>query len=99
MPDALTTAEVERIAALAKLALAPEERVVYAAQLARILEYARQVDDLDTAGVPPTAGVADHPPAERVDAPRTPLDRGEALANAPDAAAGLFRVPKVLGDA
>jgi aspartyl-tRNA(Asn)/glutamyl-tRNA(Gln) amidotransferase subunit C len=99
MPDDLTMAEVERIASLARLALSDEEKVLYAAQLARILGYARQVAGLDAGGVDPTAAVILGPLVERPDAPRPPLDRAQALANAPDAAGGLFRVPKVLGDA
>lgn len=98
MPDALTIAEVERIASLARLALTDEEKVLYAGQLARILAYARQVAELDTRGVAPTAGVGDNAAAERPDVPHQPLGEA-ALSNAPDCAAGLFRVPKVLGGA
>jgi aspartyl-tRNA(Asn)/glutamyl-tRNA(Gln) amidotransferase subunit C len=99
MPDALTTAEVERIAALARLALTDDEKTLYAAQLARILEYAGQVAELDTRDVPATASIASELGSERADVLREPLGREQALAGAPDAAAGLFRVPKVLGDA
>ena len=68
MPDDLTMAEVERIAALARLALTDDEKALYAAQLARILDYARQVAELDTRDVPPTAAVAVDAPPERPDA-------------------------------
>jgi aspartyl-tRNA(Asn)/glutamyl-tRNA(Gln) amidotransferase subunit C len=99
MPDDLTMADVERIAALARLALTDDEKALYAGQLARILEYARQVAELDSCPVAATASVTDGPAVERPDIPRATLGRDAALANAPDAAAGLFRVPKVLGDA
>jgi aspartyl-tRNA(Asn)/glutamyl-tRNA(Gln) amidotransferase subunit C len=99
MPDDLTIAEVERIATLARLALSDEEKALYATQLARILDYAGQVAELDDRDVDPTAAVTVEPLAERADVPRPPLAHRQALANAPDAAAGLFRVPKVLGDA
>ncbi len=99
MADDLTLAEVERIAALARLALTADEKTLFAGQLARILEYARQVAELDTRDVPPTAAVSDRLPDERPDTPHVPLGSARALGNAPDAAAGLFRVPKVLGDA
>jgi aspartyl-tRNA(Asn)/glutamyl-tRNA(Gln) amidotransferase subunit C len=98
MADALTMAEVERIAALARLALTDDEKTLYAAQLARILEYASQVAELDTRDVPATASIASGHGPERADSPGEPLGRERALAGAPDAAAGLFRVPKVLGD-
>ena len=99
MPDALTLAEVERVAALARLALTAEERSLYLGQLARILDYARQIADLDTSDVPPTASVLDAAMPARADRVRSSLGAANALANAPDQASGLFRVPKVLGDA
>jgi aspartyl-tRNA(Asn)/glutamyl-tRNA(Gln) amidotransferase subunit C len=98
MADALTKAEVERIAALARLALTDDEKTLYTAQLARILEYASQVAELDTRDVPATASIAPGHGPERDDSPDEPLGRERALSGAPDAAAGLFRVPKVLGD-
>ncbi len=99
MTDALTMAEVERIAALARLALTDDEKTLYAAQLTRILDYARQVADLETAGIAPTAGLTPAASGLRADVPHTPLGPDAALQNAPDPSAGLFRVPKVLGDA
>jgi aspartyl-tRNA(Asn)/glutamyl-tRNA(Gln) amidotransferase subunit C len=99
MADDLTISDVERIAALARLALTSEEKALYAAQLTRILEYARQVAELDTRDTAPTAAVGAASPVERADIPHEPLPRDVALADAPDSAAGLFRVPKVLGDA
>ncbi|HEX7486995.1 MAG TPA: Asp-tRNA(Asn)/Glu-tRNA(Gln) amidotransferase subunit GatC [Vicinamibacterales bacterium] len=99
MPDDLTIGDVERIAALARLALTDGEKSLYARQLTRILDYARQVAELDTRDVMPTSSIVDEVVPERPDTARPSLDREAALANAPDAASGLFRVPKVLGDA
>ena len=99
MPDDLTLAEVERVAALARLALTGEEKSLYLGQLARILDYARQISDLDTSDVPPTASVLDAAMPPRADQVQPSLGAAGALANAPDQASGLFRVPKVLGDA
>jgi aspartyl-tRNA(Asn)/glutamyl-tRNA(Gln) amidotransferase subunit C len=98
MPDDLTVGDVERIAALARLALTAEEKSLYARQLTRILDYARQVAELDTRDVPPTSSVFDEVPPERPDTVRPSLDRQAALSNAPDTVSGLFRVPKMLGD-
>ncbi|HEY3384010.1 MAG TPA: Asp-tRNA(Asn)/Glu-tRNA(Gln) amidotransferase subunit GatC [Vicinamibacterales bacterium] len=98
MADALSQADVERIAALARLALTEDEKILYARQLTRILEFARQIADLDTRDIPPTASVLEQESLERADCERPSLPRNDALANAPDAAAGLFRVPRVLGD-
>ena len=99
MPDRLTPADVERVAALARLTLTAEEKALYLGQLTRILDYARQISDLDTGDVPPTATVVDVGAAARADEVRPSLDEALALGNAPDQASGLFRVPKVLGDA
>jgi aspartyl-tRNA(Asn)/glutamyl-tRNA(Gln) amidotransferase subunit C len=99
MSNDLTMAEVDRIAALARLALSDAEKALYAVQLGRILDYARQVAELDARDVAPTAAVTDESPAERPDVPRASLERAQALSNAPDAEAGLFRVPRVLRDA
>lgn len=98
MPE-LTLDEVERIATLARLALSDDEKTLYAVQLARILDFARQVAELEEEATEPAPAALDAAPAERSDTPRPSLERSQALTNAPDASSGLFRVPKVLGDA
>jgi aspartyl-tRNA(Asn)/glutamyl-tRNA(Gln) amidotransferase subunit C len=55
--SSLSIQEVERIARLAHLELTEEEKVLFARQLAEILTYAEQVQQLDTTGVPATAHV------------------------------------------
>jgi len=97
--SALTIADVERIAALAHLDLSGDEKARFAKQLADILDYAQQLQAVDTAGVPATAHVHAIADAERDDVVRPSLSPQEAVANAPDAAieAGLFRVPRVIG--
>lgn len=110
--SSLTVADVERIAALAHLELTDDEKPLFARQLADILNYAEQLQAVDTAGVPATAHVNIteevrlKPDAteqalgvERADEPRPSLPVDDALANAPDPArdAGLFRVPRVIG--
>jgi aspartyl-tRNA(Asn)/glutamyl-tRNA(Gln) amidotransferase subunit C len=95
----LTVADVERIAALAHLELTAEEKLLFARQLADILEYAQQVQAIDTSGVPATAHVHAGQRTERDDEPRPSLQVADAMATAPDANAdaGLFRVPRVIG--
>jgi aspartyl-tRNA(Asn)/glutamyl-tRNA(Gln) amidotransferase subunit C len=99
MPELLTREEVVRIAALASLELTDDEVETFTRQLAQILEYARQVQQIDTTGVPPTAHGVSMQPVDRADDPAPSLDRSEVLAAAPDPApeAGLFRVPRVIG--
>ena len=99
MSTEFTRAEVEAIAVLAELELDEAEMELFARQLGDILQYARQVQPIDTTGVPPTATVvADHD-ADRADGVRPSLDRSDSLANAPDAAVagGFFKVPRVIG--
>lgn len=98
-------AEVEAVAALANLDLDENEIELFARQLADILAYADEVQQVDTRGIPPTASVLARNPADRPDQVRPSLDPKEALANAPDPAyvpdsmrtAGLFKVPRVIG--
>jgi aspartyl-tRNA(Asn)/glutamyl-tRNA(Gln) amidotransferase subunit C len=99
VPTTLTIADVERIAALAQLELTEEEKQLFTRQLADILHYAEQVQAIDTSGVPPTDHINSAQRTERDDEPRPSLPTEEAIANAPDGApaAGLFRVPRVLG--
>lgn len=95
----LTVADVERIASLAQLELSDDEKQLFTRQLAGILDYAEQLQAVDTTGVPATAHVDAAHGVERDDEPRPSLSTAEALANAPDPAldAGLFRVPRVIG--
>ncbi len=98
MPAGFTRSQVEAVATLARLELDEHEIELFARQLGDILEYANQVQQIDTAGVPPTASVAARHAADRADEVTPSLDRPAALANAPDAAlaAGLFKVPRVI---
>jgi len=98
MAPTLTRADVSRIAALAHLELTDAEVELFTTQLAGILEYARQVNQVDTTGIAPTSHAFADVTAWREDEPVPCLPRTEAMANAPDADAGasLFRVPKVL---
>src|SRR6266700_4776830 len=98
MPPGFTRDEVAAIAALAHLELAPSEDDLFTRQLGEVLAYAAEVQQIDTAGIAPTASVVTRHAADRSDEVRPSLDRAEALANAPDASAetGLFKVPRVM---
>ena len=47
--------DIDHIARLARLALTPEEKQAYAAQLAEVLQHIRQLQQLDVSNVEPTA--------------------------------------------
>lgn len=99
MPAAFSRADVEKIARLANLELSDSELELFARQLGDILEYATQVQSIDTTGVPPTASVVTEHESDRRDDVLPSLDRRDALANAPDSNpdAGFFTVPRVIG--
>ena len=99
MADTLTRADVERIATLARLELTPDEVTLFAGQLTAILAYADQVQQVDTSGVEVPPAAAAGGAAARDDVPVPSLDRDTVLSQAPaaDRAAGLFKVPRVLG--
>jgi aspartyl-tRNA(Asn)/glutamyl-tRNA(Gln) amidotransferase subunit C len=99
MPAHFTPDDVDQIAELARLKLTAEERALFAKQLADILAYAEQVQEVDTRGIPPTSHAFASPESLREDQERPGLNRDDALAAAPDAngEGGLFRVPRVIG--
>jgi aspartyl-tRNA(Asn)/glutamyl-tRNA(Gln) amidotransferase subunit C len=87
---------VDHVARLAHLSLTAEERASFARQLDQVLAYAESIQALDTEGVEPMSHAA-ATETFRPDAPVPSLPREEVLSAAPDAADGLFRVPRVLG--
>jgi len=96
----INESDIEKIAQLAHLEITSGELKVFAPQIAEILIYVEQLSALDTSNVEPALGGLT-PEGERTDSARddlvTPsLGQKVALAEAPDAAAGHFRVPKVL---
>jgi aspartyl-tRNA(Asn)/glutamyl-tRNA(Gln) amidotransferase subunit C len=97
MADQFTRDDIDAVARLARLELAADEQDLFARQLADILAYARQVQDVDTSGVPPTAHALVTAMHLRADEVKPSLPREEAQAAAPAAAHGLFKVPRVLG--
>ena len=102
MSTALTREQVAAIASLAHLELDAAELDLFARQLAGILEYANQVQQIDTTGVPPTASLVAGHAADRADAVQPSLDIDDTLANAPDPdrtrlEGGFFKVPRVIG--
>ena len=88
--------EVMQVAQLARLKLTPEEIRRFAPQLSNILDYIRQLNEVDTSSVEPMSHPLDLKNVFREDAVKPGLDRGEALANAPQQRSGFFLVPQVL---
>lgn len=93
-------ADIEKIAQLAHLEITREELKVFAPQIAEIVTYVEQLSAIDTSNIEPALGGLT-PEGKKTDSAREDmvvpsLGQKVALAEAPDAAAGHFRVPKVL---
>jgi aspartyl-tRNA(Asn)/glutamyl-tRNA(Gln) amidotransferase subunit C len=86
---------VDQVAKLAHLTLTGDERALFARQLQEILAYAEAIQALDTSAVEPMSHAGTDSPL-REDVVLPGLTREEALRPAPDAADGLFRVPRVI---
>ena len=85
--------EVLHVARLARLALTEEELERFDEQLSAILDAVGKVAELDLRDVPPTSHPLDLVNVFADDEPRPSLDRDLALANAPEAEDGAFKVP------
>lgn len=92
----LTQAEIEHIAALARLRLTAAEHEHFRAQLSAVLDYMASLRQVDTRLCEPTATVLPLQTVLRADDIQPPLPVAELLANAPAAEAESFRVPPVL---
>lgn len=92
--------DVRKIAKLAHLEITDEEVALYTPQMANIVAYVEQLNELDTSDVEPMlGGLTDEGKATattRSDAPHESLGQKKALDQAPSAVAGHFQVPKVL---
>ena len=93
----ITTADVVKVAKLARLDLDPEAIKRTTAQLAGMLEHFADIDALDLDGVQPMNQPYPLTNVFREDIILVGLDREEVLAAAPEAEDGRFRVPPILG--
>jgi aspartyl-tRNA(Asn)/glutamyl-tRNA(Gln) amidotransferase subunit C len=92
----ITLDEVHRVAKLARLSLSESEAERMAAELDQILTYAETLQEIDTEGVEATAHVIPLDTPLRSDRAAPGIDPELAVANAPEAIAGAFVVPKVI---
>jgi aspartyl-tRNA(Asn)/glutamyl-tRNA(Gln) amidotransferase subunit C len=92
----LGTAEVAKIAHLARLAIREEDAPAYARNLSAILDLVAQMNAVDTTGVAPMAHPLDAAQRSRPDEVTEPNQRAQFQAIAPRVEAGLYLVPKVI---
>ena len=92
--------DIEKVAKLAHLELDEEELKTFGPQITEIINYIEQLNELDTKNVDPAIGGLTPEGAatnsSRPDEVTGSLGQKAALEEAPDAAHGHFRVPKVL---
>ncbi len=95
----ITEPEVRYVAGLANLKLTDSEITRLAKDMDEILTHMDALSELDTSGVEPMAQVlyqSEETATLREDQPVPPLGNEIALANAPLAGAGYYKVPKVI---
>jgi aspartyl-tRNA(Asn)/glutamyl-tRNA(Gln) amidotransferase subunit C len=92
----ITKQEVEHVAKLGRLELSDQEKEKLTDQLSNILTYVEKLNELNTSGVEPTSHVLDINNVMREDVPHESLSQERALANAPEKAAGHYKVPKII---
>ncbi len=95
----ITEQDVRRVAELASLALTDEEVVHMAHDMSGILTHIDKLNELDTKDVEPMTQVlyeASDTATLREDIERPSLSNADAVANAPNAGAGYYKVPLVI---
>ncbi len=93
---AISIEDVEHVARLARLALSEDEKETFRRQLSDVLEHARVISEVDTEGVEPTSHTLPLVNVFRDDVARPSLPTEEVTSNAPWAADGAFRVPRIV---
>jgi len=93
---AITRADVQHVARLARLGLDDDEMDLLAAELDHILDAMQALRQLDTSAIPPTAQVIPLRNVMRDDVSRPSWLVDEVMLNAPAIKDGYFLVPPVL---
>ena len=88
--------EIEHVARLARLELTDEEAGKLREQLGAILEHAARVGEVAAEDVPPTSYAIPRSNVFRPDELTPSLPTQEVLANAPEAEADRFKVPRIV---
>ena len=87
---------VEKVAMLSRLELSNSEKEQMTEQLNDILEYADELNELETEDIEPTAHALPIKNVFREDKVGESLAREDALKNAPQKEAGSFKVPQII---
>jgi aspartyl-tRNA(Asn)/glutamyl-tRNA(Gln) amidotransferase subunit C len=95
---AISREDVAHLARLSRLAVTEEELETFAGQLDVILQAVARVGEVTAGDIPPTSHSVPLTNVLREDVVMPGLTREDALAGAPDAADGRFRVPRILDE-
>lgn len=96
MAAEITKDQVKHVANLARLAITDEEAAYYADKLGGIIEFAEQLNEVDTSGVEPTTHPVPLINVLREDKPVPGLDRDLMMKNVPEHEDGMVKVPSIL---
>jgi aspartyl-tRNA(Asn)/glutamyl-tRNA(Gln) amidotransferase subunit C len=88
--------QVAYVAHLARLSFDEAQQTRFTSQLNDILKYMDKLNEVDTTGVEPMTHAIAQKNAFREDTVAESLPGEVSLANAPEARAGCFEVPKVI---
>jgi aspartyl-tRNA(Asn)/glutamyl-tRNA(Gln) amidotransferase subunit C len=95
--EVVSQEDVRHLADLARLDVEEGRLEALTGDLRRLLDYAQQLGEVDTAGVEPMPpGAPAVPQRLRPDEAREPLSQEDALENAPDPDEGFFRTPQAI---
>lgn len=92
----LTTAQVKKIAKLARIRLSDEEVVHYGKEISGILNWIEMLQEVNTDKVPRMSSVSSIGLSLRKDEVTDGNIQADILKNAPKSAFGCFEVPKVV---
>ncbi len=92
----ITEKDVEHVARLARLHLAPDDLKIMTNQMDAMLGYVDKLNELDTNDVEPMAHAVPMSNAFREDEIGSSFGIERALQNAPESDESCFRVPKVI---
>lgn len=96
MPENTQGMDVGYVAKLACINLTEEEKMLFQGQLDQVLQYVEQLNELDVSDVEPTAHAIPVFNVLRRDVVGESLAHDAVMNNAPSAAQGQVRVPKII---
>jgi aspartyl-tRNA(Asn)/glutamyl-tRNA(Gln) amidotransferase subunit C len=94
-PIMISREEVEHVARLARLHFDEDELARLQPELGRIIDYVRQLSELDLSGLEPTSHAVPLKNVFRADEPVAGLAQADAVGNGPDVERGQFVVPRI----